>query len=363
VSKRKAKSEAIAVEPKAAKLDEYKAKRDFGATPEPAGSVSPGDEHRFVIQQHSATRLHWDLRLEHDGVLASWALPRGVPWHPKENHLAVHTEDHPLEYLDFHGDIPDGSYGAGTMTVWDTGRYDIEEWEERKAVVVLHGARARGKYALFATRGRDWMIHRMDPPQDPNRRPPDDTLRPMVATPGSLPQGKGWAFEVEWSGLRVLLANQPGLTTLTDAAGRDVSAAFPEIRRIGRALGAEEVVLDGVVTAAAGRDSIDRRLAAKSDSTIRRIARDQPAAFVGFDLIWHEGYECWSRPWQQRRDRLDSLELGGDHWQVPAAHIGDGAALADAARAQHVAALIAKQTSASYTPGAASPNWIEVSLE
>ena len=127
------------------KLDEYKAKRDFKATPEPVGAVAAADNHRFVIQQHSATRLHWDLRLEHDGVLASWALPRGVPRDPKGNHLAVHTEDHPLEYLDFHGDIPDGSYGAGNMKVWDTGTYDVEEWADRKAVIVFHGQRVRGK--------------------------------------------------------------------------------------------------------------------------------------------------------------------------------------------------------------------------
>ena len=151
--------------------------RDFDATPEPSGDGSDGatPASRFVIQQHDATRLHWDLRLERDGVLVSWALPRGVPWTPKVNRLAVHTEDHPLEYLDFEGDIPDGSYGAGNMFVWDRGTYEIEKWEDRKCTVVLHGAKVEGKHALFATRGRDWMIHRMDPPADPSRTPvPDD---------------------------------------------------------------------------------------------------------------------------------------------------------------------------------------------
>src|SRR3954469_15444856 len=102
------------------KLREYERKRDFKATPEPAGaqSTATADLPRFVIQEHSATRLHWDLRLEHDGVLLSWAIPNGIPQSPDENRKAVHTEDHPLEYLDFHGEIPKGNYGAGTMTIW-----------------------------------------------------------------------------------------------------------------------------------------------------------------------------------------------------------------------------------------------------
>ena len=344
------------------KLDEYRAKRDFEATPEPAGAVADADEHRFVIQQHSATRLHWDLRLEHDGVLVSWALPRGVPRDPKDNHLAVHTEDHPLEYLDFHGDIPDGSYGAGNMKVWDTGTYDIEEWEDRKAVVVLHGQRARGKYALFATRGRDWMIHRMDPPEDTTWKPPPRDLEPMHARAGAVPKTKGWAFELKWSGVRALIVNEPGLTVITDEHAHDISRAFPDVRRIGRALGAEEVILDGVIMCAAGADSLDRRLAAKSDSTIRRIARDQPAVYVAFDLIWLNGRAAWDESWTDRRARLEALGLNDDHWQAPAAHIGDGAELVDAARAQGADGLIAKRASARYKPGVESADWRLIDL-
>jgi bifunctional non-homologous end joining protein LigD len=350
------------VSPKS-KLEEYHAKRDFAATSEPRGAVASEDGNRFVIQQHSATRLHWDLRLERDGVLASWALPRGVPWSPKENHLAVRTEDHPLEYLDFHGEIPEGSYGAGSMFVWDTGTYEAEEWKDNKAVVVLHGERVSGRYALFATRGRDWMIHRMDPPEDMSREAPPRGLLPMQPTPGPLPDGKTWAFEVKWSGLRVMLLNEAGLTLLSDANGNDVSSAFPEIRRIGRALGSEEVILDGVISAPDGRSSLDRRLAAKSDSTVRRIARDIPALFIGTDLLWRDGRPQWDAPWQERREQLDSLQLEGEHWQVPGAHVGDGAALAEAARGRGVAALIAKRVRSPYRVGEQSADWVEVPLE
>jgi bifunctional non-homologous end joining protein LigD len=345
-------------------LEEYKAKRDFKATPEPRGRKKgqQKDQNRFVIQQHSATRLHWDLRLERDGVLVSWALPRGVPWNPKENHLAVHTEDHPIEYLDFHGEIPEGEYGAGTMKIWDQGTYETEEWLDRKAVVLFNGERVRGKYALFATRGRDWMIHRMDPPEDPNHRPPPRDLLPMTATPKPLPRSGDWAFEVEWKGCRALLVNEPGLTTMTNGSGEDVSAAFPEIRRIGRALGATEVVLDGVVTAS-DTDSIERRLAAKSDSTIRRLARDHPASYVIFDLLWSDSRALCDESWSARREQLDALELGGEAWSVPAAHVGDGKALLEAARGQGVDALIAKRTNSVYRPGKTSADWLKVSTD
>src|SRR6266540_1791721 len=109
---------------------DYESKRDFGATPEPAPSKTgpPPDLPRFVVQEHHARRLHWDLRLEHDGTLASWAVPKGIPPTPERNHLAVRTEDHPLEYLDFQGEIPAGNYGAGTMRIWDSGVYELEKW-------------------------------------------------------------------------------------------------------------------------------------------------------------------------------------------------------------------------------------------
>src|ERR1700754_3387536 len=122
------------------RLDRYRAKRDFDATPEPGGAAEDADaasQPRFVVHEHHARRLHWDLRLERDGVLVSWALPRGIPDDPKANRLAVHTEDHPLEYLTFEDTIPSGEYGAGSMTIWDTGTYETEKFNEREVIVRL----------------------------------------------------------------------------------------------------------------------------------------------------------------------------------------------------------------------------------
>src|SRR5215210_2482236 len=174
------------------RLRRYREKRDPAASPEPAGSTTPdaaplGDLPRFVIQEHHARRLHWDLRLEHDGVLASWAVPRGIPRTPDRNNLAVRTEDHPLEYLEFHGEIPAGQYGAGTMAIWDRGTYEEHKFRDDEVMVTFHGERVRGRYVLFRTRGDDWMIHRMDPPEDARREPMPDELAPMLATSGGLP--------------------------------------------------------------------------------------------------------------------------------------------------------------------------------
>jgi bifunctional non-homologous end joining protein LigD len=346
-------------------LDRYREMRDFTRTPEPAGArPEPGGGDRFVIQQHDATALHWDLRLERDGVLASWALPRGVPWTPDENHLAVHTEDHPLEYLDFHGEIPEGSYGAGSMFVWDQGTFDVEKWEDRKVIVVLHGERVSGRYVLFETRGRDWIIHRMDPPADPKRRPVPDDFRPMQAVAASTPpRGDDWAFEIRWRGIRVLARASGGAVDLAGADGTPIGNRFPEVRRMGRQLGMREVVLDGVLVGGSdGRDpdALPRRLSVASESAIRRLARDRPTALMAFDLLWLDGYPLIDRTWNERRERLEAIGLAGPAWTMPGVHRGDGLPMLEAAAAQGLWGLVGKHTASPYQPGNVSDAWVEI---
>src|SRR4051794_20692977 len=194
-------------------LAEYARKRDFTATPEPAGGDGAApDPHapRVVIQEHNAPRLHWDLRLEHDGALASWAIPNGLPWAAKDNRVAVHTEDHPLQYLDFHGEIPKGEYGAGTMTIWDRGTYEVLKWDaDKKVEVRLHGERVSGDYALFpiGPDAKDWMIHRMGAPATAGwvlgTEPMPTALVPMLAKAGPVPPARedgDWAYEIKWDG-------------------------------------------------------------------------------------------------------------------------------------------------------------------
>jgi bifunctional non-homologous end joining protein LigD len=215
------------------KLSPYRSKRDFARTPEPAGA--PGadeDAARFVIQEHHARRLHWDLRLEREGVLVSWAVPKGIPPDPRRNHLAVHTEDHPLEYLDFEGEIPAGSYGAGTMTVWDRGTYSAEKFRDNEVIVTFAGDRVRGRYALFQTDGDNWMIHRMDPPDDPEREAMPEQVAPMLATLSKRLPGDADAFgyEVKWDGVRAVAYVDGGSVRLESRSGETITARYPELR-------------------------------------------------------------------------------------------------------------------------------------
>lgn len=350
------------------RLARYRRMRDFAATPEPAGELPPAPPagaSRFVVQQHDATRLHWDLRLEHDGVLVSFALPRGLPWSPGDNRLAVHTEDHPLEYLDFHGEIPAGEYGGGSMTIWDRGAYESRTFADDKVVATLHGERVEGTYALFPIRDRNWMIHRMDPPQDPAREPLPSDLRPMRTGATGMPgDPDAWAFEIDWVGVRALVANDAGRITITGGGGEDLTGHFPEIRRLGRALGAVETVLDCVIVAVdrEGRpvpdhEPIDRRLAADSDSVRRRLAEERPAAAIALDMLWLEGHPTTSLPYEDRRTLLMELELQGPAWQAPRHHIGEGQRLLAAAHAQGLPGLVAKRRDSAYEPGGVTEDW------
>jgi bifunctional non-homologous end joining protein LigD len=349
------------------RLGSYKAKRDFGTTPEPRGE---GEEQesagRFVVQEHSARRLHWDLRLEHGGTLASWALPRGVPEHPAENRLAVRTEDHPLEYLEFHGDIPKGEYGAGTMTIWDSGTYDAEKFRDDEVIATFHGERVRGRYALFRTRENDWMIHRMDPPEDPGYEPFPSDLRPMLARSGALPaKEEQFGFEVKWDGIRAILYADHGHIELRGRNGSDFTSRYPEVRQLGRALGARRIVLDGEVVALdeQGRPSFERlqsRMHLASDSAVRRRMRDIPATYVIFDLLYLDGHGTMSLSYEERRDLLERLELEGPAWRTPAYQRGQGKPLLEATRELGVEGIVAKKLDCPYMPGVRASHWIKV---
>ena len=362
-------------------LREYARKRHFDATPEPAAdagspadAVSPTDTERgdradagpdtagtsasaggrFVVHEHHARRLHWDLRLERDGVLVSWAIPNGIPDHPAHNRKAVHVEDHPLSYIDFAGTIPAGNYGAGEVSVWDRGHYSCEKWEPNKVVVVFSGERLRGRYALFhAGRAeRDWMIHRMDPPADPEARELPRFITPVQPTSGALPAADdGWAFEVAWVGVRAQAHSEPGRFSLRDADGEDITARFGEVRALNRALSSHTAILDGEIVAfdADGRPS----------TTALASGTSSPVRYVIFDLLWLDGHSLLELPYRERRARLEALDLTGEHWQVPPYHRGDGAALLRAAENLGLEAIIAKPLDGAYDRDAAG--WLRVS--
>jgi bifunctional non-homologous end joining protein LigD len=318
------------------------------------------------VQEHHARRLHWDLRLENDGVLASWALPRGIPAHPDENRLAVHTEDHPIEYLEFEGEIPKGEYGAGTMSVWDRGTFEAEKFREDEVIATFHGERLNGRYALFRTRGDDWLIHRMDPPADPGYEPMPDRIEPMLARSGGLPHDEeAYGFEVKWDGIRTVLFCDHGHLYLQGRNFSDFTPRYPEVRELARELGARRLVLDGEVVAFddEGRPSFERlqaRMHLASDSAVKRRMRDTPVTYVIFDLLYLEGHSTMPLPYEDRRQVLEALELEGPGWRTPAYHRGEGTALLKATRELGIEGVVAKRLDFPYEPGRRTSGWIKV---
>src|SRR3954453_13986584 len=351
------------------KLSEYEKKRSFDKTPEPRGRKrkQAAKATRFVIQEHHARRLHWDLRLEHDGTLVSFALPRGVPQDPKQNRLAVHTEDHPLEYLDFEGDIPKGQYGAGKMRIWDRGTYEAEKFRDDEVIAVFEGGRVKGKYALFQTNGDNWMIHRMDPPADPDREPMPEGVRPMAATLTTSvpPDDENWAYEIKWDGIRAIAYCETGRLRLESRTLRDITATYPELRAIAAELGSRDAILDSEIVALDedGRPSFERlqgRMNLASESAVRRRMGDCPVTYLVFDVIYFDGRTLIALPYPERRERLESLKLEGPSWQTPTYPRGDGKSLLDLTRQRGLEGLVAKRLDSRSVPGRRTRAWLKV---
>jgi bifunctional non-homologous end joining protein LigD len=351
-------------------LETYRSKRHPDRTPEPAGRKSAGRAraagNRFVIQEHHARALHWDFRLEHDGVLASWAVPKGLPVDRRTNRLAKQTEDHPMEYLDFQGEIPAGEYGAGRVTVWDAGTYDLEKWSEDEVKVVLHGKRVEGRYVLFRTKDDQWMVHRMDEPAD-GREPLPELVRPMLATPAKQLPGPDdqWGYEFKWDGVRAVAYVDGGRLRLVSRNDRDVTVSYPELRAMGEALGARPAVVDGEIVAFDDDNrpsfgALQERMHVVDASRARRLSQSTPVAFLAFDVLHLDGRPTISLPYEQRRDLLESLSLAGDHWQTPPWFRGGGAQVLDAAARTGLEGVVAKRIGSLYHPGRRSGEWIKV---
>jgi len=351
------------------KLTTYRTKRDQRRTPEPVRAEGPlptGSDDTFVIQEHHARRLHWDFRLERDGVLVSWALPKGVPDDPQRNHLAVHTEDHPLDYATFAGDIPRGEYGGGKVTIWDRGTYECEKWDDREVKVVLHGTKAQGRYVLFKTDDKNWMIHRMDPPAHPEADPLPELVKPMMATAGTLPSTddeSGFAFEMKWDGVRAVVYVDHGSVRVLTRNDREVVATYPELRGLGEFFGDRTAVLDGEIVAfdEQGRPSfgtLQQRMHVQrpTPALLDRV----PVTFLAFDLVHLQGRSLIKDGYAERRAALEQLDLDGARWATPPVFDGDGAAALAASQAQGLEGVIAKRRDAPYEPGRRSKQWVKV---
>jgi bifunctional non-homologous end joining protein LigD len=355
-------------------LGTYRRKRSAERTPEPVPATDRVARRKkkagnsFVIQEHHATALHWDFRLERDGVLVSWAVPKGLPLDPADNHLAVHTEDHPLEYATFEGDIPAGEYGGGQVILWDQGSYDLEKWDEREVKVVLHGKRVSGRYVLFKTgsRDRDWMVHRMDPPPEGFESMPT-LIHPMLAVlREDVPSDDAnYGYEFKWDGVRAVVYVDGGRARVLSRNDRDVSSSYPELRVLAESLGSRRVVLDGEIVTLddGGRPSFEAlqaRMHVTNPAQVRRLTQQVPITYLVFDVLYLDGRSLLDETYVERRRVLESLQLSGPSWQTPPHFEGGGRDVWDASKEQGLEGVIAKRLDSRYLPGKRSDLWLKV---
>jgi bifunctional non-homologous end joining protein LigD len=366
------------------RLEKYRSMRDASKTPEPVPAEAPAarDGRSFVIQEHHASRLHWDFRLEHDGVLVSWALPKGVPTETGKNHLAVQTEDHPLEYGGFAGDIPKGEYGGGHVEIWDSGTIDVEKWREGKEVIAtLHGEKhGTNRYALIHTgRGGEdsnqWLIHLMKPNGDTSSAPPPAKKHstrtlpsPMLATLGAVSdideQSDDWAFEMKWDGYRAIAEVASGSIRLLSRNDIDMTVSYPELSDLLRAV-TVDVVLDGEIVAlnAKGRPDFGRlqtRSGLTKAADVEKARKSTPVHFMVFDILERDGTSLLTEPYDERRRILEETVRSTGAVQVPPAFDGDLESAMSSSLELGLEGVMAKRRSAPYSVGRRSRAWIKL---
>ena len=342
-------------------LEEYRRKRRRGATPEPMDSGPGGRDGQpvFVIQRHDATRLHYDLRLEMDGVLASWALPKGLPLEVGQRYLAVHTEDHPMEYATFSGVIPKGQYGAGTMEIWDTGSYELVERKRDGGLTVhLHGGRLEGLWTLVPARlggdEKNWLVIKKHEQADrPAAAESRESYLPMLATAASrLPARGDWLYEVKWDGYRAIARLAGNEATLSSRTGRDLGGRFPDIARaLPHALRTTDCVVDGEVCALDDGGLPSFGLLQSGGGTL---------AYYVFDLLELEREPLIGLPLEERRQRLEALVIP----DIPGVRLStafeDGPALLARAVELGLEGVVAKRRGCRYRPGRRAEDWVKV---
>ncbi len=396
-------------------LGTYRAKRSPDRSPEPVGTVSADQGRLFVVHKHAARQLHFDLRLEMDGVLRSWAVPKGPSYDMRDKRLAVKVEDHPLEYGDFEGIIPAGNYGAGGIIVWDRGEWvpledDKEGLEKGKLLFELRGYKLHGKWTLVKIKKseKDWLLikERDSFVRQPGDQFPEESVLSGLTVEevkaGDTPASKlrnalekeavprkpvdpasvqltlcetgddaftrdGWLFELKLDGYRLLAAKSRGDSLLLTRNGNDYTDVFPEVARAIKALPFESGIVDGevVVLDAEGKPSfalLQRRGRLSAPGDVRRAAVELPAAFFVFDLIAFEDFDLRSLPLVRRKELLADLvpKLGAvrylDHIER------EGEAFLEQVKGLGLEGIIAKKADAPYRAGR-SPQWLKIKAE
>jgi bifunctional non-homologous end joining protein LigD len=398
------------------KLEEYRQKRQFDRTTEPPGTETAAkSENTFVVQKHAARRLHYDFRLAFEGTLKSWAVPKGPSLNPSDKRLAVQTEDHPLDYANFEGTIPEGSYGAGTVMVWDRGTFQVEgktdaneQLQRGEIKFALNGEKLRGSFVIVklknSLKNNEWLMikHKdssIDPKWDidehdgsvltgrllpeiraaesPRRGPsPLDAaqlegackramparMAPMLATLSAKPfSDPNWLFEIKWDGVRALAWIENGKLTMRARSGSDITAQYPDLAGLPEALSCRQGILDGEVTVLDGRgrsdfEKLQKRMHVHNPPP--KLVSEYPVVYFVFDLLYCDGYDLRAAQLLERKRFLQRLFRNSNRTRFLDHQVEKGKELFELAKQNDLEGIVAKRIDSQYV-NARSPHWLK----
>ncbi len=343
-------------------LDTYTKKREFARTPEPSGELGEEKGNRFVVHRHHASRLHYDLRLEENGVLTSYAVPKGLPPRPGIKRLAVQTEDHPIEYLNFEGTIPKGEYGGGHMWVFASGRYEITKAKKDSKYVRLTSRGLTGEYRIIPTRGKDNLLERVDVPQTDWLTEPVEFMLSEIRK--TVPTAGDWMYEVKWDGIRAMISLEEGQVRIRSRNQNDITMAFPELLKAEDSFRATTALFDCEIVCLdpAGRPmfkEVINRMRQRSESAAARARSKCPAVCYVFDCLYLDGRPLVGEPIERRREWMaDAIKTGSAYRVSQAMEDGDG--LFAAAKEAGLEGIMAKKLGSPYLPGRRSESWLKI---
>ena len=345
-------------------LKTYQKKRDFKKTPEPAGYEISDEGNNFVVHRHHASRLHYDLRLEEDGALKSWAVPRGMPPRPGIKRLAVSTEDHPMEYLTFEGKIPKGQYGGGDMWVYALGKYEYTKQKKDGFYFYLHSKQLNAEYRIYKTKDKEWLLERVDKPQIDYL---SDNIEFMLASKrDDVPTGDEYLYEVKWDGIRALITLDEGELKILSRNKKDITHLFPELNIPDEAFRATAAVFDAEIVCVdeAGRPNFKQvvsRLHHNSQNTIERASKKHPAFCYIFDCLYLDGRPLVNETLERRREWLLDSVKRDTPYRVSEV-VEEGLELFEATKKLELEGIMAKDRNSKYFPGKRSSSWYKVKV-
>src|SRR5580704_1988770 len=399
------------------RLEEYRKKRQFERTTEPPGTETTAkSENTFVVQKHAARRLHYDFRLAIEGTLKSWAVPKGPSLNPDDKRLAVRTEDHPLDYANFEGNIPEGSYGAGTVMVWDRGTFQVEGRDDAAKQVErgeikfgLNGEKLRGSFVIVklknSEKGNEWlMIKHKDAAVDPNwdidehdgsvltgrvleeikaqeapKREPSPLhaaelegakkaamparMAPMLATLAERAfSDPNWMFEIKWDGVRALAWIEDGELTLRARSGSDISSQYPDLGGLPGAFRGRRAIIDGEIAVIDDRghsdfEKLQERMHVRNPS--QTLISQYPVVYFAFDLLYCDGYDLRGSALLERKQLLHRLLYGSERIRYSDHQLETGKELFELAKKNGLEGIVAKRIDSRYV-SERSANWLKL---